>query len=474
MTLIRVFTALFALLSSTVLAVTPIKVEGSQFINAATKKRFQIIGVDYQPGGASAYNEENKSDPLSDGDICLRDAALLQRLGVNTIRIYNLNPGLNHDLCVSIFNAAGIYLILDVNSPIAHESLNRVEPWTTYHKGYMERVFGVIEAFKDYPNVLAFFGGNEVINEDAVKQVPAYIRAVQRDMKQYIANHSPRPIPVGYSAADIRDILADTWAYFSCNIEDDPDSISDFFGLNSYSWCGDATFESAGYNTLVDQFKDTTLPVFFSEYGCNEVQPRIFTEVAALYGKQMVSAMGGGLIYEYSQEDNDYGIVELHENNTATTMIDYDNLMEQYSKIDIALLESVDQAGATKKPVKCTPDLIKDDKFFENDFKIPPPTEGIPDMIKNGISSPNKGKLVEVKETNVKFDVFNKDGRKLEGLQIKILEDFQSNLPGENTSGAPGEPDFGSEDKEDAATSLSRSNVLSLLAIGAGATLLML
>lgn len=34
----------------------------------------------YQPGGSSGFNA--KKDPLSDKDACLRDAALMQNLGV--------------------------------------------------------------------------------------------------------------------------------------------------------------------------------------------------------------------------------------------------------------------------------------------------------------------------------------------------------------------------------------------------------
>lgn len=95
---------------------------------------------------------------------------------VNTIRIYNLDPSLNHDECVSIFNAAGIYLLLDVSTPIYGEYLNRAEPSSSYTKDFVTRLFSMVEAFKDYPNLLGFFGGNEIINEDAAKDVPAYIR----------------------------------------------------------------------------------------------------------------------------------------------------------------------------------------------------------------------------------------------------------------------------------------------------------
>lgn len=110
--------------------------------------------------------------------MCFRDATLLQRLGVNTIRVYNVDPTLNHDDCASIFNAAGIYMIIDVNSPFGGESIDRSKPWTSYHKGYLGRIFGVVENFKNYPNTLAFFAANEVMNDvgTAEGQNPRYIR----------------------------------------------------------------------------------------------------------------------------------------------------------------------------------------------------------------------------------------------------------------------------------------------------------
>jgi hypothetical protein len=39
-----------------------------------------VKGDSYQPGGAAGFTK--KLDPLSDADVCLRDAALMQRLGV--------------------------------------------------------------------------------------------------------------------------------------------------------------------------------------------------------------------------------------------------------------------------------------------------------------------------------------------------------------------------------------------------------
>lgn len=68
-------------------------------------------------------------------------------------------------------------MIIDVNSPFSGESLNRAEPWTSYHKDYLTRIFGVVENFKNYPNTLAFFAANEVMNDmETGEDNPPYIR----------------------------------------------------------------------------------------------------------------------------------------------------------------------------------------------------------------------------------------------------------------------------------------------------------
>lgn len=441
----RILAAVCAL-ATTANAVVPVEVKGKDFVNSKTGDRFQVLGVDYQPGGTSAVN--GKSDPLSDRDECLRDAALMQRLGVNTIRIYNLSPELDHDECVSIFNAAGIYMILDVNSPLYPGYIDRTAPWETYNKDYYTQVFGIIEAFKDYPNTLAFFAGNEVINEDSVKQVPQYIRAVQRDMKEYIENHLDRAIPVGYSAADVRPILEDTLNYFMCEDEDSPKSHSDFFGLNSYSWCGDSSYKKSGYDVLTDMVSDATIPVFFSEYGCNEVQPREFTEVATIYGEEMSQSFSGGLVYEYTQEDNDYGLVKLNDNDTASLLVDFENLQKQYAKLDMERISASNSSQTDVKPVTCSSDLIKNGTFSSN-FTLPAKPPGVQKLIDDGYDKVKAGKIVDVEDEDVKQTIYDHTGEKVTGLKLKVLASGESNEPG--SSGSSSGSGSGSDDDDNAA-----------------------
>lgn len=86
-------------------AVPAVEVKGSYFVNNATGDRYQIVGVAYQPGGSAGYSPTTGMDPLSNKDLCLRDAAIMQNLGVNALRVYNVDPDLNHDDCASILNA---------------------------------------------------------------------------------------------------------------------------------------------------------------------------------------------------------------------------------------------------------------------------------------------------------------------------------------------------------------------------------
>ncbi|KAK4574647.1 Glycolipid anchored surface protein 4 precursor [Recurvomyces mirabilis] len=437
-----------AALASVVLAVNPVVVKEQEFIDSVTNQRFVIIGVDYQPGGEGAYGTGN-GDPLSNGTLCLRDAALMQDLGINTIRSYNVDPTLNHDECVSIFNEVGIYMIIDVNSPLSGQSIDRSNPSGSYSTSYLQHIFTVVEAFKSYPNVLGFFAGNEVINDVPTGGAnPPYIRAVQRDLKNYIAAHSKRQIPVGYSAADVRDVLEDTWAYLQCDNSNGSGtdlSRSDFFGLNSYSWCGDqSSFTVSGYDQLVAIFSNTTVPVFFSEYGCNKPTPRAFDEVLSIYGPQMTT-LSGGLVYEWTQGTDDFGLVQTYGNGSLQLLGDYDTLMSQYAKLNITLLESSNSTATSLTPPKCNANLISGDGF-STDFSIPQPPSGAQQLISAGVSSAPTGSIVSVTQTSVQLPVYATNGGEISGLKIQAVS--TANHPGQasglSTGNVPGATASGS------------------------------
>ncbi|CAD6447489.1 008dd07a-8d31-415c-b354-d115c11ff4c0 [Sclerotinia trifoliorum] len=431
-------TTILALCATVTLAVQTIEIQGSDFVNSATGNKFQLLGVAYQPGGSSGYNPGSGVDPLSDGAVCLRDAALMQQLGVNAIRVYNVDGTLNHDECASIFNEVGIYMLIDVNSPLVGESIDRSAPWTSYDVTYLNRIFAVVEAFKDYPNTLLFFAGNEVINDDDTgKTVPPYMRAVTRDLKNYIAKHSSRSIPVGYSAADVRDILLDTWNYLQCTTtEDDTDpSRVDLFALNSYSWCGDSSYTTSGYDGLVSDFGNSSVPVFFSEYGCNVPAPRVFTEVPVLYGPLMTPVLSGGMVYEFSQETSNYGLVTINDDGSAQLLSDYNTLQKQFNTLNITSIEGVKAQNTTTVAPKCDSSLLTSTTFNRN-WTLPAVPPGAQDVIDNGIKNANNGKIISVSNTKVTQKVTDVGGNTISNLAIKPLSNDQSNTPSGETTGS--------------------------------------
>jgi hypothetical protein len=195
---------------------------------------------------------------------------------------------------------ADIYVISDLSEPAT--SINRDAP--AWDQPLYERYTSVIDTLAKYDNVLGFFAGNEVSNNASNTDASAFVKAAVRDMKQYIKSKKYRPMPVGYATNDDADIRLDLAHYFNCN--DQAESV-DMWGYNIYSWCGKSSYTLSGYDQRTKEFDTYSVPSFFAEYGCNVVQPRIFTEVQALFGPQMTPVWSGGVIYMYFQEANDYG-----------------------------------------------------------------------------------------------------------------------------------------------------------------------
>ena len=203
-------------------ALPTVTASGNAFF--AGDNRFYVRGIDYQPGGSSA-----NIDPLADTSICSRDIPKFKELGVNTIRVYSVDNSKDHKDCMQQLNDAGIYLVLDVNNP--EYSIRRDKPAQSYNAEYLQSIFAAIDEFQKYDNTLAFFSGNEVINDEkgSTKTAP-YVKATTRDMRQYITERGYRKIPVGYSAADVSDNRMQTAQYFNCGSEFER---SDFFAFVS-------------------------------------------------------------------------------------------------------------------------------------------------------------------------------------------------------------------------------------------------
>lgn len=249
------------------------------------------------------------------------------------------------------------------------------------------------------PNQLPWLVANTVFRK--VHAAP-YVKAIVRDMKAYAKKHLKRAIPVGYSAADVASNRMQMAQYLNCG---DDDVRADFYGVNDYSWCGDSSFTISGYNEKVQNFTDYSIPLFFSEYGCNTVgDQRKFSEVKSIYSTQMTGVFSGGLVYEFTQEENDYGLVEI-KGDKVTKLPDFDNLKAQFA----AVKNPSGDGGYNKdgKASECPPK--SKDWDFKNFDTLPAMPSAAKTFLENGAGKP-KG----IAHTNM---FFGKDGKPLNPVE---------------------------------------------------------
>ena len=321
-----------------------VEVIGNKFFFSNNGSQFLMRGIAYQQNTANS-SDTTFEDPLADEDACKRDVKYFQQLNTNTLRVYAINTSLQHDACMKIFSDAGIYIIADLSEPDL--SINRNSP--SWDLDLYERYTGVVDSFANYSNVLGFFAGNEVTNNKSNTDASAYVKAAIRDTKKYISDKKYRSIPVGYSSNDDEDTRIAIADYFSCG---DLDARADFFGINNYEWCGDATFQSSGYADRTKEYQNLTIPVFFSEYGCNADRPRKFTEVGTIFSDKMTDVWSGGIVYMYFEEANEYGLVSV-DGSSVSTLDDFKYYSSEINKISPSYAKAASASSQASDTLKC-------------------------------------------------------------------------------------------------------------------------
>lgn len=353
-----------------------IEIVGNKFFDSVTGEQFFMKGIAYQPSRSiemleSAIDtfETKYIDPLADPNICLRDIPYLKKLNINTIRVYAIDPTKSHDICMEAFQDAGIYILLDLAEP--DTSIARDSP--TWDVNIWKRYVDVIDSMHGYSNMLGLFAGNEVTNDKSNTDASPFVKAAIRDVKEYIKAKGYRSIPVGYSSnddADTRDNLA---KYFSCG-----EISADFYGINMYEWCGYSSYGTSGYRERTKEFQDYSIPVFFSEFGCNLVRPRPFTEVGAMFGSKMSTVWSGGLVYMYFEEENEYGVVEIDKFGGVKELDDYSFLQNEFKNANpkgISKTDYMNSIGYKKlQNVATCPDSSSNSNWEATNVIPPTPT----------------------------------------------------------------------------------------------------
>lgn len=323
-----------------------IEISGNKFFNSLDHSRFFVRGIAYQRP-PPLVSELGFVDSLALPSHCLKDLFLLNELGVNTVRVYQIDPAADHDLCMDAFAANGIYVFVDLSEP--KMSINRENPsWDT---DLYERYTSVIDAMHRYSNVIGFIAGNEVMNSVETSDAAPFVKASIRDMKRYIKQKKYRSIPIGYASSDESTTRLASASYFVCTEHDDKDDRADFYALNMFEWCGYSTYDASGYRDRTVEFSMMPVPVFFSEYGCNVISPRPFTEIEQIYGPAMCRVWSGGIVYELFQGSNHFGLVEENANGRITRT-------NEFNTVRLRLTENKpqgDKKGASPESLLKTP-----------------------------------------------------------------------------------------------------------------------
>lgn len=137
-----------------------------------------------------------------------------------------------HGQAMKLLEEAGIYVFASVATRFS--SINRAEPYKSYHEPSMKEYFQTVDMMAQYPNTLGLLAGNEVINSQSSLKCAPVIRAVIGDLKRYMKlrneANGQRVLPIGYTHADVA--LLDTTVLDFLS-QGDPTSSIDFWTVSS-------------------------------------------------------------------------------------------------------------------------------------------------------------------------------------------------------------------------------------------------
>ena len=127
-------------------------------------------------------------------------------------------------------------------------------------------------------------------------------------------------------------------------------AVVDIFGLNIYSWCSatSTVTRESSYGDVTDEFQGLDLPFILSEFGCNQGDfrssypswnnQRTWKSAGpiGLFSEKMHGVFSGGVAYEYSMTEKDYGLVLLPGYAKGVQQVvpleNFDKLAQQYAQ----------------------------------------------------------------------------------------------------------------------------------------------
>lgn len=141
----------------------------------------------------------------------------------------------------------------------------------------------------------------------------------------------------------------------------------------------------------------------------------------------MTGVFSGGLVYEYTQEDNDYGLVKVNSDESAEVLAEFDSLEAAFTKSPRNPTIPSNAPKATR-PTTCPPQAS-----FENiTANLTLPTTLGAEYIKDGVDKTKfkKGQFVTNPSFTVTLTIKGSDGNEIKDKTIKAVASYsQTPIP---------------------------------------------
>uniref|UniRef100_K3WW72 Glycoside hydrolase family 5 domain-containing protein n=1 Tax=Globisporangium ultimum (strain ATCC 200006 / CBS 805.95 / DAOM BR144) TaxID=431595 RepID=K3WW72_GLOUD len=317
----------------------PIIAKGNKFFYSDTGNEFRLKGMAYYPRPnagemASVSNYDWTADEHE--DVWMDHLDVMQDLGVNTIRLYSIDPSKSHDKFMCACSNRGIYVLVGFTAPCANCSIIDELPSKCYSDSLFTRAQMVYNAMAVYDNTLGFSVGNEnnlqmLHGAKGVTTAPC-VKVFLRDTRNYASScaGSLRQVPIGLDIADIPP--REQWLrYYDCEINNDEHTRADYcspplvsllylvfrLGFNPYVECNPRSHteykHSTGLQNLMAEYAATSYsrPIMFGEFGCNEGENTIdgYENQRSFYDArwmneetEMTNEIVGGNVFEFTTE----------------------------------------------------------------------------------------------------------------------------------------------------------------------------
>eukprot|EP00930_Biecheleria_cincta_P027224 TRINITY_DN19117_c0_g1_i2.p1 TRINITY_DN19117_c0_g1~~TRINITY_DN19117_c0_g1_i2.p1 ORF type:complete len:617 (+),score=87.11 TRINITY_DN19117_c0_g1_i2:64-1914(+) len=368
--------------SPPVTSINDIVVRGNFLYDSVTGKRFFAKGVAYNPrndkysgisavckpgepvGGTYSYTEDVQAEKFSDSWSV--DLESIANLSANTVRLYNVDPRIDHTAFMDKAASLGLYVIVPLTGkdwgylpafPSPDCYTREVEGYGNVGINLLNFAKQIVKQFSQFPNTLFFTVANEVGMHSSAA-FPC-VKALTRDIHRYQREcaSSMRRVPLIYSDNDGGSAYRKRISKYLTCAQESIDDVIDAYGLNAYSWCDEKyppngtveVFNWSPYGEVAKDMRFLSVPFLFTEFGCNKGAfetscpykgGRTWPQVKHLIGKHMEQEMSGAVAFQWSMDHEEYGLTlspNFLANQSELRLLDnYFALQKAYQKYNVS------------------------------------------------------------------------------------------------------------------------------------------